>query len=425
PSWIEGLIFLAREVSRPGGVPAKGTSQGREDAAPLASYPAIVQSILVRFFTGLLAGSEEVLKAKGKKETGGKKLSSNGKSSSWFASFFRAIASWSYLDVVSSDPGSVVWKGLGVPLPELLVGHLLGCLKLLADNLSRRRQSVLVEWWLKPLVFRAVCQAWNKPQRSVYHSSGYSVANLCLSSPRSTGYGETKWLKWREWNVFTGALDEKMHFVFDFQMTLNIRRVDVVLGYGLGCSTSVALVGTDSTVFRSAALLCPAEHTPLKPVKGKLQFQNAVRLTNLWESLQARPFVWLYMILMRGSYGYSGYTTMQVINTARTIAGSRYKTLQTFMLRIQMKDTPCRVVYHSVDDSKIPSNISKMYAELLGITSDDFIVYNEDKKISNQGNANFSKGIRIEAETPVLLETYSKPIAGMVRDLINTLKIPK
>ncbi|XP_021347840.1 uncharacterized protein LOC110446842 [Mizuhopecten yessoensis] len=85
-------------------------------------------------------------------------------------------------------------------------------------------------------------------------------------APNFPGCGKTKWVQWRDWNVFTGALDEKMHFVFDCQSALDIQRVDVALGYGMGCSTYVALSGTDSNIYRSNVLLCPAEHTPLKPV---------------------------------------------------------------------------------------------------------------------------------------------------------------
>ncbi|XP_033752800.1 uncharacterized protein LOC117336400 [Pecten maximus] len=205
-------------------------------------------------------------------------------------------------------------------------------------------------------------------------------------APNFPGYGKTKWLNWKEWNVFTGALDEKMLFVFDFQSALDIRRVDVVLGHGLGCSTCIALVGTDSNIYRSTALLCPAEHTALKPTRGRLRYQNALRLSNFWEMLQTRPFVWLYMMLMKGSYGYSGYTSMQVIDAARTIAGSRYKTLQAFMVRLQMQDLPCRVVYHGVEDSKVPPEVSRMYAELLGIKPDEFLVYHNDRKVSNPGD---------------------------------------
>ncbi|XP_069133381.1 uncharacterized protein [Argopecten irradians] len=241
-------------------------------------------------------------------------------------------------------------------------------------------------------------------------------------APNFPGYGKTKWNHWKEWNVFTGAIDEKMHFVFDFQATLNIARVDVLLGHGLGCSTCVALAGTDSKMYRSVALLCPAEHLPLKPSRGRLRFQTAARLSQYWETLQTRPFVWFYMMLMKSSYGYSGYTTKQVIDAARTIAGGRYTALQAFMVRLQVQEHPCRVVYHSVKDSKVPPDVSLKYAELLGIKPEQFVVYQSHRKLSNPGEVTSPKGLQIAHDTPELIEAYSKPIASMVLDLVRTLK---
>ena len=51
------------------------------------------------------------------------------------------------------------------------VKHLPGSLNILADTLSRRRQPVLTEWQLKPSVFRAVCQAWDRPHIDLFSTA--------------------------------------------------------------------------------------------------------------------------------------------------------------------------------------------------------------------------------------------------------------